>query len=168
MYRPEPLHTKLPVHSCIFSLCILISLILSVGCRTWDPITAGSPILIVFYITVHAWSTNLYKGNNDPEIEHYEPQVWAQSFSKLYFKREIAPYLFIYLFIYLCIIYYAIIVVPTFLPLPPCTQHFPHSWTISPPLFMSMGHAYKFFGNTIFYTSLSIPLPLLYVPICTS
>ena len=105
MYRPEPLHTKLPVHSCIFSLCILISLILSVGCRTWDPITAGSPILIVFYITVHAWSTNLYKGNNDPEIEHYEPQVWAQSFSKLYFKREIAPYLFIYLFIYLFMYY---------------------------------------------------------------
>ena len=37
-----------------------------------------------------------------------------------------------------------------------------------PPQFTSMGRAYKFFGLTISYTFLNIPLSVLYLPIHTS
>ena len=37
-----------------------------------------------------------------------------------------------------------------------------------PPQFMSMGRACKFFGCSIFYSVLNIPLFILYLPICTS
>ena len=44
-------------------------------------------------------------------------------------------------------------VLPTF-PLPPA----PASW------FMSMGHTYRFFGFSIFYTILNLPLTIFYLP----
>ena len=62
---------------------------------------------------------------------------------------------------------YAITVVLIFplSPLPPST---PIPSGISPPLFMSMGHVYKFFGCSISYTVLYIPIAILQLPICTS
>ena len=56
---------------------------------------------------------------------------------------------------------YAIIVVPISLPLPPSIQHLPLPQAIPTPLFMSMGHAYKFFGYSISYTVLYIPMAIL-------
>ena len=56
---------------------------------------------------------------------------------------------------------YAIIVVPISLPLPPSIQHLPLPQAIPTPLFMSMGHAYKFFGYCISYTVLYIPMAIL-------
>ena len=44
-----------------------------------------------------------------------------------------------------------------FPPLSPFTQQPPLPQAIPPPLFMSMGHAYKFFGYYISYTVLYIP-----------
>ena len=50
---------------------------------------------------------------------------------------------------------------PNFSPLPPSTLY-PHSCQAIPlPLFMSMGHAYKFFGYLISYTVLYIPMAIL-------
>ena len=43
-----------------------------------------------------------------------------------------------------------------------------HSLQQSPQEFMSMGHSYKFFGYSNYYTLLNIPLSILYQPICTS
>ena len=50
---------------------------------------------------------------------------------------------------------YTITVVPTFPPLLSSTQQ------PSPQLFMSMGHVYKFFGYSISYTVLYIPMAIL-------
>ena len=52
---------------------------------------------------------------------------------------------------------YAITVVLIFLPLSPSTWLPPIS-SINLPQFMSMGHAYKFFGYCTSYTVLNIPL----------
>ena len=46
---------------------------------------------------------------------------------------------------------------PDFSPLQPPTQH----QAIPPPLFMSMGHRYKFFGYSASYTVLYIPMAIL-------
>ena len=52
---------------------------------------------------------------------------------------------------------YFITVVLIFLPLPPSTEHPLLPQAIPTPLFMSMGHVYKFFGYSISYTVLYIP-----------
>ena len=49
---------------------------------------------------------------------------------------------------------------------PPSTEHPQLPSVIPPPLFMSLGHAYKLFGNSISYTVLNMPLPILQLPIC--
>ena len=53
---------------------------------------------------------------------------------------------------------YAITVVLIFLPLCPSTQQPPLPQAIPTPVFMSMGHMYKFFGYSISYTVLHIPM----------
>ena len=86
--------------------------------------------------------------------------------------RDNSSYLFwgvvIYLFIFLKVYFidYAITVVPVFLsPLFPSillNPSFPQS--PCPPLFMSMGHTYKFFGFYISYAILNLPLSIFYLP----
>ena len=71
-------------------------------------------------------------------------------------------------FLKLYFIDYAITVVLIFPPLPPFTQHLPLPQAIPPPVFLSMGHAYKFFGYSIFYTVLYIPMAILLLLICAS
>ena len=56
---------------------------------------------------------------------------------------------------------HAITIVLIFPPLPPSTQHPLLLQTIPTPLFMSMGHAYKFFGLSIPFTVLHIPMAML-------
>ena len=56
---------------------------------------------------------------------------------------------FILCFYKLYFIDYAITVVPIFSLCPLSTQPPPLPQAIPPPLFMSMGHAYKFFGYPI-------------------
>ena len=48
-----------------------------------------------------------------------------------------------------------------FPPLPLSTQHPPLPHAIPTPLFMSMGHACKFFGYSIYCTVLYIPMAIL-------
>ena len=50
-----------------------------------------------------------------------------------------------------------------FTPSFPSTLYSPPTM-IPPPLFMSMGHIYKFFGLYISYTILNLPLSTLYLP----
>ena len=50
---------------------------------------------------------------------------------------------------------------PDFSPLPPSTQHHPLPQAIPLPLFMSTGHAYKFFGYSISSTVLYITMAIL-------
>ena len=57
---------------------------------------------------------------------------------------------------------------PDFPPLLSSTWHSPYPQAIPPPLFMSMGHAYKFFGYSISCTVLYIPMAILWLSICTS
>ena len=64
-------------------------------------------------------------------------------------------------FLKLHFIDYAITVVPFFPLLPPSTQPPPLPQAIPIPLFMSMGHAYKFIGYSISYTVLYIPMAIL-------
>ena len=68
--------------------------------------------------------------------------------------------LFIYLFIYLNILI-VLLQLSQFSPfvLPPSIPHFPRA--IRPPLFMSMGYAYKFLGYSIPYAVLHIPMAIL-------
>ena len=56
---------------------------------------------------------------------------------------------------------YAITVVPIFPTFPPSTQHPLLPLAISTHLFMSMGPVYKFFGYSISYTVLYIPMAIL-------
>ena len=60
---------------------------------------------------------------------------------------------------------YAIAVVPIFAPLLPSTQQPPLPQVIPPPLFISIGYAYKFFGYTISYTVLYIPNLYFLIPL---
>ena len=62
---------------------------------------------------------------------------------------------------------YAITVVPIS-PLCPLHPVSTLPQAIPPLLFTSMGHAYKFFGYSISYTVLYIPMASLYLPNCTS
>ena len=48
-----------------------------------------------------------------------------------------------------------------FIPFQPARSSLQHS----PTQFMSMGHTYKFFGVSISYTILNLPLSILYLPI---
>ena len=62
---------------------------------------------------------------------------------------------------------YAITVVPFFLlfiPLHPAPP-LPPACPLLTPQFMSMGFTYKFFGFSISYTILTLPLSILYLPI---
>ena len=52
-------------------------------------------------------------------------------------------------------------VVPIFSPFPPSTQHSQLLQAIPIPSCMSMGHAYKFFGYSISYTIVYIPMAIL-------
>ena len=53
-------------------------------------------------------------------------------------------------------------------PFAPSTWNL-HSLQQSPPTkFMFMGHAYNFFGYSISYTVLMMPLSILYLKICAS
>ena len=56
---------------------------------------------------------------------------------------------------------HAITIVLIFPPLPPSTQHPLLLQTIPTPLFMSMGHEYKSFGYSIYYTVLYIHMVIL-------
>ena len=56
---------------------------------------------------------------------------------------------------------YAITLVPIFPPLPPFTQHSPLPQAITTPVFMPMGHTYKFLAYSISYTVLYIPIAIL-------
>ena len=47
-------------------------------------------------------------------------------------------------------------------PAPPLPEAIPT------PLFMSIGHVYKFFGYSISYTVLHVSMAIPYAPICTS
>ena len=49
--------------------------------------------------------------------------------------------------------------------LSPSPPFIPHSVQPSPPQFMSMGQAWKFFGYSISYTILNLPLSILCLPI---
>ena len=60
---------------------------------------------------------------------------------------------------------YAIIVVPFFSPLYPSPSCTPFPPVFPPPWIMSMGRTYKFFGFSISYTILNLPLYLLCLPI---
>ena len=63
---------------------------------------------------------------------------------------------------------YAVTVVLIFLPLPPSIQHSLLIQTIPPtPFFMSMDHAYKFFGYSVAYIVVYIPMVILQLPIYT-
>ena len=63
------------------------------------------------------------------------------------------------LFLKLYFIDYAIRVALIFPPLPPLHST-PSLWQSPPPLFMSMGHMYKFFVYTTYYTVLYIPMAI--------
>ena len=65
-----------------------------------------------------------------------------------------------HLFFKVCFIDYAITVVPIFPPLSPSTQHPSLPQAIPTPLFMSLDHTYKFFGYSISYTMLYIPMAI--------
>ena len=65
------------------------------------------------------------------------------------------------MFFKLYLIDYAITVIPIFPLLPPSTQDPPLPQAIPTPLFTSMGHAFKFFGSSISYTLLYIPMDIL-------
>ena len=87
---------------------------------------------------------------------------WLDGLGHLFIFFELL-FLFYYLFTLilffkLYFIDYGITVVPIFLPLPPSIQHYPLLLAILTPLFMSMGHVYRFFGYSIFYTVLYIPM----------
>ena len=62
---------------------------------------------------------------------------------------------------------YAITVFPILFPFAPFHPSLPFPQPIPTPLFMSVGHTYKFFGYSISYTVLYIPMAIL-LPICTS
>ena len=68
-------------------------------------------------------------------------------------------FIFLYLSFYFLLYFidYAIIVILVFPPLLPSTHHATHPQAIPPPLFMSTGHACKFFGYSVSYTVLYIP-----------
>ena len=51
-----------------------------------------------------------------------------------------------------------------FLPLFPLCPAHPLLLAFPPPQFMSIGHTYKFFGFSISYTILTLPLSILYLP----
>ena len=63
---------------------------------------------------------------------------------------------------------HAVKVVPIFPPLPPHTQQPIFPQAIPTALFMSMGHVYKFFGYSISYSLLYIPMAILWLRICTT
>ena len=65
------------------------------------------------------------------------------------------------LFLKLYFIDHAITVAPIFPPFPLSTQHLPLPQTIPTALFMYMGHACKFFGYSISYSTLYIPMAIL-------
>ena len=65
---------------------------------------------------------------------------------------------FLFLIMFYGLWYYSY---PDFPPLHPSTQHPVLPQAIPPPLFMSMGHAYKFFGYSISYTVLYIAIVIL-------
>ena len=65
-----------------------------------------------------------------------------------------------FLFLKLYFIDYAITVVLIFPLLLACTQDPPLPWTIPPPLCMSMGDACKFFGYSISYSVVHIPMAI--------
>ena len=56
---------------------------------------------------------------------------------------------------------YAIIVAPILPPLPSSIRHLQLPQAIPPPLFMSIGHEFKFFGYSIFYTVLDTQMTIL-------
>ena len=64
-------------------------------------------------------------------------------------------------FLKLYFIDYAITVVPIFTLLLPSSQHPPVPQASPTPLFMSIGHAYEFFGYSISCTVLYIPMAIL-------
>ena len=66
-----------------------------------------------------------------------------------------------YLFLKLFFIDYAIVVVLILPHLAPSTQYPLLPQAIPTPLFMSMGHVYKFFGYSISYAVLYIPMAIL-------
>ena len=63
--------------------------------------------------------------------------------------------------------HYAIKVVTTFPSLPPSPKYPPLPPAMPSPFVYVHGQACKFFGNSVCYTVLNIPLPILYLPICT-
>ena len=72
-------------------------------------------------------------------------------------KLKVGNFLAVLFIFLLYFIDYAITVVLMFPPLYISTQHPPLSQAIPPPLFMSTGHVYKFFGSSISY-------PVCYIP----
>ena len=89
--------------------------------------------------------------------------VFVSSIYHLLYIMQSAYQVIGYLFFINIFIDYAITVVP-FSPLhstpscPPPPSHIP------PLQFMSMGHTYKFFGFSISYTILTLPLSIFYLP----
>ena len=63
--------------------------------------------------------------------------------------------------VFLNYVFLIITVAPISPPLPPSTQHSPLPQAIPTPLFMSVGRACKFFGYSISYTVLYIPMAIL-------
>ena len=55
---------------------------------------------------------------------------------------------------------------PNFSPFAPSSEHPPLPKAIHTPLFMSMGHVYRFFDSSISYTVLYIPMAILELPVC--
>ena len=60
-----------------------------------------------------------------------------------------------------CILLILLLQLSQFSPFAPSTQHPLLTQAISPPLFLSMSHAYKFFSYSISYTLLYIPMAIL-------
>ena len=53
-------------------------------------------------------------------------------------------------------------------PFAPLSWYPPFPPATPTPLFMSMGHTYKYSGYSVSYTVLYIPMAIQYLPICTS
>ena len=76
-------------------------------------------------------------------------------------------YIIIHILNYILLII-LLIIMSQFFSFGPSPQHPALLQAIPTPLFMSMGHMYKFLGYSISYTVLYIPMVILKLSICTS
>ena len=85
----------------------------------------------------------------------------------LFFPPWVDFFLSYFLFIFEYILLIMLFQLSDFPPLPSSTQYSHFLQQSPPPQFMPMCHSYTFFGYSITYTVLNVPLSILYLPICT-